>query len=226
MENKRVLEIVLGMMFIVLVFIMIIIGLGAGNSSGSKTTITNSYNNYCSDCDSNPTKTIVKKQVIEKKIYLPETRVNYASGDCGKKKVLDRDSDPWRDANHWECQKYGDYPKYSKYGYYDGTYWNKAKADYNQIYRLKSKNSYDSTGNHLKEHAFGGYADTFRVWVDNLGVSNHFTVRYRFSDCSGNEKTYDQRIYVSSGEKEEFKFRDVSRDIDRYCSWKYTVYRN
>ena len=49
-----------------------------------------------------------------------------------------------------------------------------------------------------------------------------------FLDRDGivNEVILRDEVISSPRSLEEFKFRDVSRDIDRYCSWKYTVYRN
>jgi len=209
MEKNRALELVLGMMFLVLVFVMVIIGIGA-SSSGSKTSVSNSYNtyNYCEDCEKETLQPIIQRQLLEAPVYISKR----APTQTLCKTTYLEYSDEYIRAKSCESD--------------NACYWTTTKKDYSQIYEIRSKSAYVSEGNHLKEQALGGYADTFRVWIENKGVSDYFTVKYYFSDCSGNVKTYEQRRYVSSGSREEFRFRDVSRNVDAYCSWKYVVDRS
>jgi len=209
MEKERIIEILIALMFITLLFIFILLGLGVNSQKSNKTSITNSYNtfnNYCENCNAKETSLVApieslpeivyekqivvreftqnQEELLEKGFFYLDSRRTYASGNCEKKFLND-------------CPK-----------------------------QSPCSEEYSSEGNHKKEFAFGSYSDTFRVWVDNRGYSDYFTVKYSFSDCSGKEKEYEMRKYISFGDKEEFYFRDISRNIDQYCSWKYQVYRD
>ncbi len=91
-------------------------------------------------------------------------------------------------------------------------------------YSPKHYKDYDSWGNHKREKKSDlYYIDTFEVYVKNYGHSNYFTLRFYFEDCWGEEKIYDVRKYIYSGEKELFYFRDVGRDKCEYGEWKYKI---
>lgn len=85
---------------------------------------------------------------------------------------------------------------------------------------------YDSYGKHERNYMFGTYANTYRVYVKNDCEGYYFKVKFYFKNKYGDTEIKTIRKYVSSGEKELFYYRDISKDKNEYYSWKYKVFRN
>lgn len=137
MEKERIVEILLAMMFVVLIFIMIIIGINLGESksadSSKTTTISNSYNKIYvnSNYETKPQK-IYYKKVIYKKIpsktiwAYPKERDSYYYDSFGKhleKKEFGYFSDSYK------VKLYNRGPgKYFTVRFYFEDYWEKRKS--------------------------------------------------------------------------------------------------
>lgn len=111
--------------------------------------------------------------------------------------------------------------------HYQEKCWNKKcyPPEPKKIYYKKTLfPDYDVWGNHKKEKRLDiYYIDTFEVYVKNHGKSDYFIVRFYFEDCWDEEKIYDIKHYVYSGETKKFYFRDINKDDCEYNKWKYRI---
>ncbi len=141
MERDRAIEMLIGLVFIVLVFIMILIGLNFGNSKSTSSVISNSYNTVNShnivqtpqnqNVATKETITVIQKPTQKTYYYIKDRdRRYYSEYEPIKKHIWDWGTD-YSDRNY---DSYGRHIKEDKSGYYADTYrvyvYNEGKGDY------------------------------------------------------------------------------------------------
>ena len=223
MERERVIEVFIGLMFIVLVFIMILIGISIGNSKTTSSVVSNSYNKI----DNSQNVYYENKETV-KIVEKPVQKTHYSSKYSGKTLVKAYNK-PHKNSGKTLVKAYNEqgYGKkklakaYKNNYYYDYSPKEKHILDWGEDYNYKD---YDSYGKHVKEDKSGFYADTYKVYVSNDGPGDYFTVRFYFEDYWGHEKTHDMRKYIGFDNEKVFYFRDICKDKDEYYNWRYKVF--
>ncbi|MDA3837086.1 MAG: hypothetical protein PF542_05685 [Nanoarchaeota archaeon] len=59
--------------------------------------------------------------------------------------------------------------------------------------------------------------------MKNLEGGRYYIVEYTFYDYFGNKRVYEIKKYVFGYEEEMFKFRDISKGMTYYDTWKYKI---
>ena len=194
--ERRVHEILVGMIFLVLVFSMILIGIGT--NSNEKVVV----NNVQADSVS-PGKVYLRSYSNEP-IYQRSHSSNYIPGHHyyfqqdyknsqvtvqknQRKEVINLPAPEYKDNTHETKQGFSTWSQYSK------------------------KNN------------FGLFTDTYKVYVKNHGESRYFRINYEFRDMSGHARQMQERKYISNEDTGVFYYRDISKNRDAYYTWDYEI---
>jgi len=240
MEREKVIEIFLALIFIVLVFTMVLVGLNIGASKTTSKTISNSYNNV------DNSKTYYENNVVKetaKIVKKSSQKTHYYVENQGKTLVKAYNKDPYSSktlvkayygekklvkkktyVKDYDKKYYKSYNKGKKYYYYNNYEPKKDYVwDWDEWDERSYSKDYDHFGKHTKDKSWGFDTDTYRVYVYNDGPGDYFKVKFYFEDCWGGEKTYDMRKYVGHDDENIFYFRDINSEPDKYCDWRYEV---
>lgn len=206
MENRDrfVIEVFLGLILIVFLFLLVFFVIGISNNS--------------STAGSNPT------------VLLPAVTKNYNSNNYNTyspERVLGtteihRVSDRSYYNDYYDENRARVY--YRDYYFYDDNYrYNGNDAcQYENRERYLEYNSFSQL--EKDEGVFGNDINNYEVYVRNEDfVGGYFEVTFYFEDYSGKTSKNSEVYYVPAREETKFFYRDVAPTRYKYSSWSYDV---